>query len=401
MVVRVIVAKIDSASFVAEKTMMNPRCFFRCLIILALLCVSGAIDAGETVRSDDTDRILVGVNYFAGWWKPLPNKWNVPVGNDWREKYPGRVPLLGQYNEQETMDREIAVASEYGVDFFQFLWYFNGIDNKAEREKNARFLNVGVEQFMKSPNAGLMKFAVEYCNHEPYQIREQTDWDWAVKVWVDAMKHPSSLRIGGRPLFKVHSWHHFWFENGEDFDRCAARLEQLRNAVREAGLENPVIGAGIGSYQKIPAAEGRIPLLFDYTTTYMELPPDLPTGEARVYPYEKLAEFMRGSRKQHGDDALPYLPFFGLNFNAEPWGDTRARFEFPTRDQLTQEFQSLKADLENPSLNLGVPLGDGKNQKVFTIYAWNEFGEGGFLAPSVEEKTMKLETLKNVFSNDR
>ena len=23
-----------------------------------------------------SDRVLVGVNYFAGWWQPLPNKWN-------------------------------------------------------------------------------------------------------------------------------------------------------------------------------------------------------------------------------------------------------------------------------------------------------------------------------------
>ena len=360
--------------------------------LLFLLCTANVALAN--------DSILVGTNYFAGWWRPLPNKWIGPGGVDWRPKYPDRVPLLGEYNEQETMDREIAVAAEYGVDFFLILWYFNGIDNTAEREPNARFLNVGVEQFMASPYAYRMKFAIEYCNHAPYQIKDQADWDWAVKYWVEVMRHPSYLRIGGRPFFKVHSWHHYWFENNENMDQCIARLEQLRQAARDAGLGELLIGTGIGSYQTITHPEDRVAILFDFTSTYMEVPPNLPPlpeGNA-FHPYEVLAEYMRGSRNVHGEDVLPYVPYFGLNWNPEPWGDPRAPFEFPTREQLKTEWQLLKADLENPELNLGVPLGDGL-QKIFTIYAWNEFGEGGFLAPTVGEQTMKLEVLKEVFRN--
>ena len=350
------------------------------------------------MRADDS--ILVGVNYFAGWWKPLPNKWIGPDGNDWRSRYPGRVPLLGEYNESETMDREILTASKYGVDFFLILWYFNGIDNTVPRGQHTQFLNVAVEQFMKSPNADRMKFAIEYCNHEPFQIKEQTDWDWAVKYWIEVMKHPSYLRVAGKPLFKVHSWHHYWFENGENMDQCLKRLHQLRQAARDAGLGELLIGGGIGSYQTITSSEDRIVRLFDFTSSYMELPLDLSPPEEKAYhPYETLARYMRGSRQVHGGDALPYLPYFGLNFNAEPWGDQRSRFEFPTREQLKTEWQSLKTDLEDPELNLGVPLDVGKRQKIFTIYAWNEFGEGGFLAPTVEEKTMKLEVLQEVFAS--
>ena len=379
----------------------NPK--HLCLFLVIALFPASLASAGELSQSESSiepeNRILVGVNYFAGWWKPLPNKWIGPDGKDWREKYPGRVPLLGEYNEQETMDREIVAASDHGVDFFLMLWYFNGIDNTAEREKHARFLNVGQEHFMKSPHAGRMKFAIEYCNHAPYQIKEQADWDWAVKTWVEMMKHPSYLRVGGQPFFKVHSWHHYWFENGEDMEQCMARMQQLRQAVRDAGLGEPVIGGGIGSYQQITIDEGRIAELFDFTSTYMELPLDLPPREGKnEHPYEILAEFMRGSRQVHGGDALPYLPYFGLNFNAEPWGDQRSRFEFPAREQLKTEWQLLKADMENPELNLGVPLAGGKRQKIFTIYAWNEFGEGGYLAPTVDEQMMKLELLKEVFA---
>lgn len=61
---------------------------------------------------DDT---LVVVNYFAGWWEVMPNKWHEEGGSDWREKYPERVPVLGEYNDQATMDKEIAAAADHAV----------------------------------------------------------------------------------------------------------------------------------------------------------------------------------------------------------------------------------------------------------------------------------------------
>ena len=49
----------------------------------------------------------------------------------------------------------------------------------------------------------------------------------------------------------------------------------------------------------------------------------------------------------------------------------------------------------NPSL--GLPKQDGTQQKVFTIYAWNEFGEGGIVAPTKGRDYMMLECIKDVF----
>ena len=84
--------------------------------------------------------VLVGVNYFAGWWEPHPNKWhryaNDTEPRDWRLDYPERVPLLGCMNDQATMDAEIPAAADHGVDFFPILWYFN--DPGTEREASIR-----------------------------------------------------------------------------------------------------------------------------------------------------------------------------------------------------------------------------------------------------------------------
>ena len=56
----------------------------------------------------------------------------------------------------------------------------------------------------------------------------------------------------------------------------------------------------------------------------------------------------------------------------------------------------MKRDLREME-KLGLPLPGGAVQKAFTIYAWNEFGEGGFVAPTAGEKYMKLEAVKRVF----
>ena len=60
---------------------------------------------------------LVGIYYFSGWSRQPPDRW-VTDGQDWRKEWPARVPLLGEYNEQETMDREIAAAADHGVHFY-------------------------------------------------------------------------------------------------------------------------------------------------------------------------------------------------------------------------------------------------------------------------------------------
>ena len=56
-----------------------------------------------------------------GWWQGPGDKWYSPsnASHDWRPDFPDRVPLLGDYNTQSTMDAEIAAAASHGLDFFQ------------------------------------------------------------------------------------------------------------------------------------------------------------------------------------------------------------------------------------------------------------------------------------------
>ena len=101
-------------------------------------------------------------------------------------------------------------------------------------------------------------------------------------------------------------------------------------------------------------------------------------------------------RAGHTADAIPTVPTIPAGWNPRPWqSDKRPCFAFPTREQWTDTLKQMKTDLKKGVY--GFPLPDGGVQPAFTIYAWNEFGEGGILAPTRGDRTMKLEVIRDVF----
>ena len=329
---------------------------------------------------------LVGISYFAGWWEELPNKWHGRDGKDWRSHYPERIPLLGEYNTQETMNKEIIAAAEHGVDFFAILWYYQ--PDGIEREPNARYLERGITNFINSPEAHRMKFMIEFCNHPPYDVKSDDDWEACIEKWLRWMQHPSYLRLDDRPVFKVHGFHHFMVQMDMDPEKAAKRLQRLRDAVRDAGMGELMLGSGVMGHEAIPDGHPAMNL-FDFTGTYM----DLPQLDQRPedYPYEELVAFSEQARKIHADDAIPWMPYLPAGWSPRPWPDPRAYFAMPNQEDWRKALQSMKESLRD-NTTLGLP-----GQPAFTIYAWNEFGEGGVVAPTQGDGMMKLETIAETF----
>jgi hypothetical protein len=114
------------------------------------------------------------------------------------------------------------------------------------------------------------------------------------------------------------------------------------------------------------------------------------------YSYRQQAEHVMKVSRARQQGAIPYMPFLCAGWNPRPWNDPRACFTLPTKAEWLGELRRMAGDL-NASENLGIPLPDGTCQKVFTIYAWNEFGEGGIVAPTRGDGYMKLECIREVF----
>src|ERR1035438_3360369 len=55
------------------------------------------------------------------------------------------------------------------------------------------------------------------------------------------------------------------------------------------------------------------------------------------------------------------------------------------RSEWEAELRDMKSGLASGA-NLGLPLSVGGRQRIFTIYAWNEFGEGGIVASDLNGK---------------
>jgi hypothetical protein len=348
--------------------------------LLTILGFSGRCQAAQAATEPE---YLVGIYYFAGWWQKSPNKWE-SGGRDWRPDYPERIPLLGEYNDQATMDQEILAASKHGVDFFQLLWYPNGGP-----------LNHGLRTFLASTNAGQMKFTIEFVNHPPFDLSKDADWEAACKEWCAAMKHSSYLRLDGRPVFKVHGMDYVYMQNGDDPKKVIGRLDTLRRTARENGLLSPLISAGVMP-GGVPAPDRVAP--FDFLTTYMDMP-NLPL-RPDPYPYDLLIKHAEAGWLRYAEQSSrPYVPYVPAGWDPRPWGDPRPSFAFPTRDAWTGALNRAKAALDKYP-RLGIPVKGGR-KKMLLIYAWNEYGEGGIVAPTRGEKEMKLEVVRKVFTSPK
>jgi hypothetical protein len=169
-----------------------------------------------------------------------------------------------------------------------------------------------------------MKFYIEYCNAPPFNTFTDEQWSACVAEWVEAMKSPSYLRVGGRLVFVIHDGSGFFQRCGQSVEKCQAYLNILRDAVRKAGLGELVIGGGnLGIIQN---PNNWTPKVFAFTTDYMLLP-DLPIlkPQATPYSYRQLTDYLNYRRSQE-TNVIPYLPPLAAGWDALPWrGENQPR----------------------------------------------------------------------------
>jgi hypothetical protein len=126
--------------------------------------------------------------------------------------------------------------------------------------------------------------------------------------------------------------------------------------------------------------------------------PNRTTNGAQVFPYEQCGKYQGDARTNHSNDRVPYLANVIAGFDPRPWEEHAPSFSMPTEKEWEKVLVQVKEQCEDPQNRFGFPDSSKANgfQPAFNIYAWNEFGEGGILAPCKGQGYMMMDVIAKV-----
>ena len=326
--------------------------------------------------------------------KPLIGAYYFPVMLDWARAGWGvrhvdyMTPVLGYYDEAlpAVADWHIKWATEHGIGFFAYDWYYN---------KGATYINDALEKgFLQAKNRGAMKFCVNWCNEgqctwdEPLDYSTESLCGFMEYLCTHYLNRPEYLRVNGRPVVMIIepdpiiAWH-----KGPDGARKA--MDAMRQVARKHGVGEPyMMCVGLAERSALYHRAG-----YDGITSYgygWANAPSHPNGDRDyddlVTVHENAWQTSRANAKAGG---LGYMPAAWTG-----WDDLARAHErsVKTRDNTVgrvREMLRLVGKYTDPALNMVI------------IEAWNEWGEGGYLEPSVQRGFSYLDAVRDVYSPAR
>lgn len=322
--------------------------------------------AAVTASQSGKPRATVGAYYFDGWagksdrWRDDP-AWtalNPPTHLTKRliEEFADRQPIWGWRDDSlAIMERQIDLAADHGIAFFAICWYWNKDPQKIEQDPK----HTGLNLFLKAKNNHRLKFCLLVANHAGFLFDGADDWAMAAEGWLPYFKHPQHVTVDGKPLVLIF--------NPRNGDKDG--LARVQAIVRKAGLPGAAIAACGGGDAKLG---------FTHATHYNIVPGYAGTSEARKYAelVEAHQRAWRGSRDQ------PYMPTLSVGWDKRPWEGDRGLGQKPGWYFPDRTPAQLAAGLESAIAWMDQHPDQTVAERIVLLYAWNEFGEGGYLAPT-------------------
>lgn len=347
-------------------------------VYLAAFLQTGDASAGRVPEpvpvSSDT---LVGAYYFPGW--SDVSRWYCI-----KASAAAQHPLLGYYREGDprAADWHIKWALEHGVSFFAFDHYV-----RAGAETLEAALADG---FLRSAFIDRFRFCLNWCNHAPPETQTAEELElFADTVIPKYLAHPSYLRIDGKPVVMILAGNSFVKTLGVDGARDA--FGRFDTRCRDAGLggvylvfcEGEVHGAE--DLNRCLSAGVQAFCLYNYPYAGSGLSGPGTYAEA---PYADLLEQGRGLWRHWS--ALTegrFWPTVMPGWDRRPW----------TKDQDLVRTGSTPELFAQALAEARAHVND---QRIVFIEAWNEWGEGSVLEPSVEWGFAYLDAVRDTFCPD-
>lgn len=306
-------------------------------------------------------------------------------------------PLIGYYDvsDPKVLEQQINQATSWGLSYFDFYWYW---DATANAEKYGD----GLRSFLAAGNEHEMSFMLSIVSPSSAALGmqiPQSSFEHVVEHIVSNYlgRHNYLRSPDGRPLVQI-------FNNTGLGKGDAASTEQFirllkQRASAELHLDPLVIlnvtDTGLGAVKSADAITCSDWFYF-------------PRGSAvRTMPYEDyLANiknfYAAASAKAAG---LPFLHCISSGH------DERPRIYLSTAANSPEAIENLKRRLpyyttRSPSLfaaaletaKQAMDASQDSLSRYLTIYAWNEWNEGGIIEPNVKDGSAYLQALAKVFS---
>lgn len=354
--------------------------------------------------------------YFGGWKTPpepavawyQPSPWGINADNSlYMGNYPERFPLYGAVDEdnQSVIDDQLSLAESAGINVFAVNWYRD------------EYLSYAAARIAASTVAPSVKWCIQWSNH--YASMHAT---YGTKTWLFEGIRLAALRMGGarywkkdgKPVLIIFSHVHL-----DDCIRAAlaqpvgytpslierdSLVKDIRHIV--GNVISGVVSGGItGTTVSVAANAPYLVLMTDDAEWHRVTGIDATTDYnarmgsfsgtyrlTRSYPEMRQAAFQNwtyaGSVALTRNKARWATVMAG--FDAKPWGGTASDALHDNCSPTIEEFKAHLADAKYFATRNGM---DGT---VF-LYAWNEFGEGGWVQPTPAIGTSRIDAMASVF----
>jgi uncharacterized protein YceK len=337
-------------------------------------------------------------------WPDGTGEWEViKKGNPRFEgHYQPRQPLWGYEldNDPKVVEKWIDVATDHGVNVFVYDWYWY---------EGGPFLESALNDgFLKAANNQKMQFYIMWANHDVkynywnyHLYKDNTDILWNAKVdWknyqliVDRVinkyfKQPNYFKINGEPVFSIFSIGKLLESFGNSAEEARKALDYFRDEVKKAGFPGLHIqwNQGGGSIMSETAAAQF-------------------TNNVKVMGFNSIAMYNMGGRvedyivygtnsvriREQMDSILdvPVFPCVSIGWDDTPRFPEKGIRDVVHYNNTPQSFAAL--------LSKAKKYADShpEQPRLITINAWNEWVEGSYLLPDMQNGFGYLEAVKEV-----
>jgi len=366
---------------------MKKNLLFAAVVLAIAGTVAFTARTGTVTRNkeDQNTKIVLGAYYFDGWASDKPDHLTPKL----RDSFPDRKPKWGWVTSTpDVIKDQVDLAAAAGLSFFSFCWYYPAY-NKKNFTKDP--LNHALSLYLAAPNKSRLQFCLMVANHAGQDIGPD-DWPAVTDEWVRLMQDPSYLKVAGKPylsFFDIKSLIRLFGSK----DAVRSALDQLRN---KAGQKGATIAACVSP--NVKAVQDAKDCGFDMVTGYNY--PDPAYKDSRKEHYvDSLAGFGNWIWNQFSKWDLPYIPVATLNWDPRPWANGT---NFYSRSVRYTGYSSASVYRSIKALRSWISRNEAHTspEHIALLYAWNEYGEGAWLTPSVNDTLHLLSGVKKALSDN-